>query len=194
MTTPDAADVYRQEAGELLDSLEGTLLDLDKTPANRDLIDAAFRALHTIKGSGAMFGFDRVAAFAHDFETVFDLVRKGKVAVSRELLAIALAAKDHIRTLIEAPEGADELIGEAILGNLQGLVAPAVASGSGSGGSRNGVLAPGDLRDAIRQARLAHRHRVPARRPAQRRQSARLARRPARTWPLHGRCDHVPDP
>ena len=133
MTTPDAADVYRQEAGELLDSLEGTLLDLDKTPADRDLIDTAFRALHTIKGSGAMFGFDRVAAFTHDFETVFDLVRKGKVAVSRELLAVALAAKDHIRTLIEAPEGADELIGEAILGNLQGLVAPAVASGSGSG-------------------------------------------------------------
>ncbi len=146
MTTPDAADVYRQEAGELLDSLEGTLLDLDKTPANRDLIDAAFRALHTIKGSGAMFGFDRVAAFAHDFETVFDLVRKGKVAVSRELLAIALAAKDHIRTLIEAPEGADELIGEAILGNLQGLVAPAVASGSGSGAAaRPAVLATASL-------------------------------------------------
>ncbi len=129
---PDAADVYRQEAGELLDSLEGTLLDLDKTPADRDLIDAAFRALHTIKGSGAMFGFDRVAAFTHDFETAFDLVRKGKVAVSQELLAIALAAKDIIRALIEAPEGADQLIGEAILGNLQGLVAPAAASGSGS--------------------------------------------------------------
>ncbi len=132
MTTPDAADVYRQEAGELLDSLEGTLLDLDKTPADRDLIDTAFRALHTIKGSGAMFGFDRVASFTHDFETAFDLVRKGKVAVTQELLAIALSAKDHIRALIEAPEGADELIGEAILGNLQGLVAPAIASGSGS--------------------------------------------------------------
>ena len=132
MTTLDAVDVYRQEAGELLDSLEGTLLDLDRTPANRDLIDTAFRALHTIKGSGAMFGFERVAAFTHDFETAFDLVRKGKVAVSRELLAIALSAKDHIRALIEAPEGADDLIGEAILGNLQGLVAPAVASASGS--------------------------------------------------------------
>ena len=126
----DAADVYRQEAGELLDSLEETLLDLDKTPASRDLIDTAFRALHTIKGSGAMFGFDQVAAFTHDFETAFDLVRKGKVAVSQDLLAIALAAKDHIRALIEAPEEADKLIGEAILGNLQGLVAPAVAPGS----------------------------------------------------------------
>ncbi len=126
----DAAEIYRQEAGELLDSLEGTLLDLDKTPADRDLIDTAFRALHTIKGSGAMFGFDSVAAFTHDFETAFDLVRKGKVAVSQDLLGIALAAKDHIRALIEAPEGADKLIGEAILANLQGLVAPPAAPGS----------------------------------------------------------------
>ena len=129
MTMSDAADIYRQEAGELLDSLEGTLLDLDKTPTDRDLIDTAFRALHTIKGSGAMFGFDSVAAFTHDFETAFDLVRKGKVAVSQDLLAIALAAKDHIRALIEAPEAADKLIGEAILANLQGLVAPAVGPG-----------------------------------------------------------------
>ncbi len=129
MMTTDAADVYRQEAGELLDSLEGTLLDLDKTPSDRDLIDTAFRALHTIKGSGAMFGFDRVAAFTHDFETAFDLVRKGKVAVSQDLLAIALAAKDYIRALIEEPEQADKLIGDAILGNLQGLVAPAGAAG-----------------------------------------------------------------
>ena len=117
--TIDAADVYRQEAGELLDSLEGTLLDLEKTPANRDLIDTAFRALHTIKGSGAMFGFDRVAAFTHDFETAFDLVRKGKVAVTKDLLAIALDAKDHIRALIDAPEEADKLTGEAILRSLQ---------------------------------------------------------------------------
>ena len=128
--TIDAADVYRQEAGELLDSLEGTLLDLEKTPANRDLIDTAFRALHTIKGSGAMFGFDRVAAFTHDFETAFDLVRKGKVAVTKDLLAIALDAKDHIRALIDAPEEADKLIGEAILRSLQGLVAPAADSGA----------------------------------------------------------------
>ena len=56
----DPIETFRQEAAELLDSLETVLLDLSQTPQNRDLIDAAFRALHTIKGSGAMFGFDKV--------------------------------------------------------------------------------------------------------------------------------------
>ena len=71
----DPTETFRQEAAELLDSLETVLLDLGQTPQDRDLIDAAFRALHTIKGSGAMFGFDKVAAFTHDFETAFDLIR-----------------------------------------------------------------------------------------------------------------------
>ena len=76
----DPTETFRQEAAELLDSLETVLLDLGQTPQDRDLIDAAFRALHTIKGSGAMFGFEAVASFVHEFETAFDRVRKGKSA------------------------------------------------------------------------------------------------------------------
>ena len=127
MSALDPADVFRQEAAELLDSLEVTLLDLGHDPDNRDLVDAAFRAMHTLKGSGAMFGFDRLAAFTHDFETAFDLVRQGKVAASQSLVQVALAARDHMRALIEDPDGADAVIGRSILDNLQVLVDPASA-------------------------------------------------------------------
>ena len=72
----DPAETFRQEAAELLETLETVLLDLGQRPDDGDLVDAAFRALHTIKGSGAMFGFDRVAAFTHDFETVATAVEK----------------------------------------------------------------------------------------------------------------------
>jgi two-component system chemotaxis sensor kinase CheA len=71
-----------------------------------------------------MFGFDRVAAFTHEFETAFERVRKGEVPPSHELIAVALAAKDHIRSLIERPEEADAAIGEAILHKLRQSVAP----------------------------------------------------------------------
>ena len=54
----DPSDIFRQEASELLEKLEQALLDLERSPADHDLINTAFRALHTIKGSGAMFGFD----------------------------------------------------------------------------------------------------------------------------------------
>jgi two-component system chemotaxis sensor kinase CheA len=41
-----------------------------------------FRGLHTLKGSGAMFGFDALATFTHHCETAFDRVRKGEVAAT----------------------------------------------------------------------------------------------------------------
>ena len=62
MTALDPAEIFRAEAAELLACLETTLLDLGDRPEDRTLIDTAFRALHTIKGSGAMFGFEQVAA------------------------------------------------------------------------------------------------------------------------------------
>ena len=124
MTHIDPAEVFLTEASELLDRLESTLLDLGDRPQDRALIDTAFRALHTIKGSGAMFGFAQVATFTHDFETAFDLVRQGEVSVSRALIDVSLSAKDYIRLLIENPDGTDAVIGAAILDELQRLVRP----------------------------------------------------------------------
>jgi two-component system chemotaxis sensor kinase CheA len=122
MNEMDPTETFRQEVAELLESLESALLDLGQTPQNRDLIDTAFRALHTIKGSGAMFGFDRVAAFTHDFETAFDLIRKGKIEADRDIVTVALAAKDYIRMLIDDPDAADPIIGEAIVADLNRCV------------------------------------------------------------------------
>jgi two-component system, chemotaxis family, sensor kinase CheA len=125
MTTLDPTEVFRQEASELFETLEAALLDLCQRPDDRELVDSAFRALHTIKGSGAMFGFDKVASFTHEFETAFELVRKGEIKPTQELISVALAAKDYIRALIEAPDSTDSIIGDAILDDLKQFVAPA---------------------------------------------------------------------
>src|ERR1700755_2187558 len=124
MSTLDPTEVFRQEASELFEVLEGALLDLGQRPDDRELVDSAFRALHTIKGSGAMFGFDKAAAFTHEFETAFELVRKGEIKPTQELISVALAAKDYIRALIEAPESTDAIIGEAILYDRKRCVSP----------------------------------------------------------------------
>jgi two-component system chemotaxis sensor kinase CheA len=122
---PQGAEVFRQEAAELLEQLEVALLDLSRQPGDRDLVDTAFRAMHTIKGSGAMFGFDAVAAFVHDFETAFDQVRRGVSPCSPALCAAALEARDHIRALIETPQHADPAHGAALLAALhRAMVGP----------------------------------------------------------------------
>ena len=120
----DLADLFRSESSDLLDTLEAALLDLKRSPGDQDLVNTAFRALHTLKGSGAMFGFDSVASFAHEFESAFDRVRKGEIAPDQELVAIALSAKDYIRALIERPEEANDLMGLRILADLRKRVQP----------------------------------------------------------------------
>ena len=122
MSASDPVEIFRAEAQELFEQLEAALLDIESDPDNRDLIDSAFRALHTIKGSGAMFGFDQAASFTHHVENAFDLMRKGQLAATPELIGIALRAKDHIRILIDAPERADLFQGDMILGDLAAIV------------------------------------------------------------------------
>lgn len=132
MSFPDPAETFRQEARELLEQLELGLLDLEQNPANDDLINSTFRALHTIKGSGAMFGFTAVAAFVHEFETAFDQVRKGQTPATPELVAVALDAKDHIHKLIEQPD-TPQTGGEAILEALHIVIAGDGAAPAASG-------------------------------------------------------------
>uniref|UniRef100_I2Q1J3 Chemotaxis protein CheA n=1 Tax=Desulfovibrio sp. U5L TaxID=596152 RepID=I2Q1J3_9BACT len=98
---------YLDEARELLADLEASLLELERTPEDVDLLHKIFRALHTVKGSGAMFGFDDIAAFTHDVESIFDRVRNGFLAVDRRLLDLSLRACDHIRSLLEPVAGSE---------------------------------------------------------------------------------------
>ncbi|MBO9559373.1 MAG: chemotaxis protein CheA [Caulobacter sp.] len=121
MSGLDPIETFRQEAQDLLEEIEQGLLDLAHRPGDRDLVDAVFRGLHTLKGSGAMFGFDALAAFTHHCETAFDRVRRGEVAATPELVGAVLAAQDHMRALAEG-RPASEADGEALLAELRRVV------------------------------------------------------------------------
>ncbi len=96
----NAQDVFREEAYELLEELSSSLLELEEDPDNNDLVGGIFRALHTIKGSGAMFGFDELSAFVHDIENIYDMIRDGKMSVSKKLVDLTLASCDTIRAMV----------------------------------------------------------------------------------------------
>ncbi len=127
MSTPQEQMIatYREEAVELLTELETSLLELEEAPQDSDLINRVFRAMHTIKGSGAMFGFDDIARFTHEVETVFDQVRNGKLPVTRPLLDLTLQARDQIAIMLDASSGgpaADESIKQRIIDGLRELL------------------------------------------------------------------------
>lgn len=117
----DPVETFRLEAQDLLEQIEQGLLDLSNRPGDRALVDAVFRGLHTLKGSGAMFGFDALAAFTHHCETAFDRVRKGEVPATAPLIAAVLAAQDHMRALVEGGQ-TSESAGQRLLDDLQSAV------------------------------------------------------------------------
>ncbi|KQM13136.1 chemotaxis protein CheA [Sphingomonas sp. Leaf24] len=117
MMADDPIAAFRVEAGEVLDQVEQGLLDLGHRLDDLDLVNAVFRGLHTLKGSGAMFGFDALAGFTHHCETAFDRVRKGQVPATAGLVSVILSAQDHMRALVDGDAPAAE--GDAILARLQ---------------------------------------------------------------------------
>jgi two-component system, chemotaxis family, sensor kinase CheA len=98
-------NAFREEGREVLADLESALLELNESRGDLELVGRVFRALHTIKGSGAMFGFEDLAAFTHNLESAFDEVRNGRLTIGAELIDLTLSALDQIRAMLEEGEG-----------------------------------------------------------------------------------------
>lgn len=141
MSTNDPIAIFRTESNELLERVEAGLLDLTMRPSDRSIVDDVFRSLHTLKGSGAMFGFDALAAFTHHCESAFDRVRKGEVQATSDLISIVLEAKDHMRGLIEG--GADEAVGADLIARLEREVQAASGAAPASAAPGAGASAVG---------------------------------------------------
>jgi len=119
---------FREEAHDLLSELESGLLGLEERPGDAELVGRIFRALHTIKGSGGMAGFSEIADFSHEVESLFDLVRAGKLRVDDEVIDIGLSSKDVISALLDGKQP------EAIRETVQQIVDRAKSLSQGKAG------------------------------------------------------------
>lgn len=104
MNLDQALQTFIVESRELLDDMEAALLDIEQAEDKTEMVNAIFRAAHTIKGSSGLFSLDHVVAFTHVVESVLDKVRDGQVAISPDLISLLLSCGDHIRALIDGVE------------------------------------------------------------------------------------------
>ncbi|MGZ8158848.1 MAG: chemotaxis protein CheA [Methylobacter sp.] len=89
------------ECRELLEQMEDALLSVEQAAEDPEIINAIFRAAHTIKGSAGMFGIEPIVVFTHAAESVLDRVRSGDIAMSSQLAALFIEAHDHLKALID---------------------------------------------------------------------------------------------
>lgn len=93
---------FFQECDELLGALEQKLQALDEGSNDSEDVNAAFRAIHSIKGGAGAFGCTELVAFAHVFEASLDHLRSGRVAIEDAPFTLFLRCSDAVADLVAA--------------------------------------------------------------------------------------------
>jgi len=104
---------FVEEAQDNVRDLEESLLLLEEDLSNHEIIERIFRAMHSLKGGGAMFGFNDLSDFTHHLETIFDLIRNNKLSADQDIISLTFNSIDHIKYLLstgnlESPEDIKE--------------------------------------------------------------------------------------
>jgi two-component system chemotaxis sensor kinase CheA len=135
------------EGRELALQLEDGLLRIEQghDPHDPELINAMFRAAHTIKGSAGIVGIDSLTRFTHNVENLLDRVREGEPLLDSAMITRLLRCCDHINALLDRAEQGDALAlslqpRESEL--LQGLEAPQVVAAASDDLASWGSFAP----------------------------------------------------
>jgi len=94
-------EVFAAEARDYLQSLNEDLLSFERNPSDKDTVDDMFRAAHSLKGMAGTMGFDVLAEFTHEMESVLDLLRNRELEPTTEVINALFGAVDTLEILLE---------------------------------------------------------------------------------------------
>lgn len=151
MIPEDMREIFEEfavEAKEHLDNLEQTLLELEKDPYNSDLINSAFRSMHTIKGGAGFLGLSTIVETAHKAEDVLGKLRSGELTFNQDINDAILRAIDFLReALLAYSRGESVSLDEELLSELTALL---------SGGAKSKKAETPTLEELLDKYGLSH--------------------------------------
>src|SRR5690554_4211949 len=89
-------DLFFEESDEYLQSLNDSLLQLEKETDNTSLVDDIFRSAHTLKGMAATMGYTTMAELTHRMENVLELFRNGTLEVTSKVVSVIFKCLDQL--------------------------------------------------------------------------------------------------
>lgn len=112
------------EAGEILEKLNGQLVELEQRPDDRELLNAIFRGFHTIKGGAGFLNVEPMVIVCHRAEDIFNLLRNGERKVSAELMDIMLPVLDILNTQFDNLRAGEtpEAVEQTIIATLESII------------------------------------------------------------------------
>lgn len=111
--------IFIDESREYVQSLNESLLKLEKNPRDEETVNETFRILHTLKGMAGTMGFERMAKLTHRMEQLLDKVRSKKIALTSDLLDRLFAGVDMIDKMVNnVASGGNDQVNEEDLKSL----------------------------------------------------------------------------
>jgi two-component system chemotaxis sensor kinase CheA len=105
----DIKATFFEECVELLEALEQGLVALQEGKISENTIHSIFRSVHSIKGGAAAFGMSAIVVHAHDFETLLDSLRVGRIETTPELVSVMFRAADRLADIVSAERDEQEI-------------------------------------------------------------------------------------
>ncbi len=102
MNSTELLDQFVIEARECLEQIGHRLLEVERDPSDRELMNDLFRQVHTLKGNCGLFEFKALERVVHAGEDLLDRVRNGSLAYSGGIADALLEAMDYTAELIDA--------------------------------------------------------------------------------------------
>ncbi|MDR0362562.1 MAG: Hpt domain-containing protein [Planctomycetota bacterium] len=90
------AEEFFIEIQDILKELNEDIFQIEKDPENAARVNTIFRHFHSIKGNFMMTGFNNVAAFVHEVESVLDRIREKTLSVNQEIIDLLLDAVKNL--------------------------------------------------------------------------------------------------
>jgi two-component system, chemotaxis family, sensor kinase CheA len=103
---PELAADFIVESREHLNAIEQHMLRLEQNAADMDVIHAVFRGFHTIKGLAGFLAFNDIQEVAHEIETLLDLARNSKLAITPAIVDVVLEGADFLKQALTGVEEA----------------------------------------------------------------------------------------
>ena len=94
-------DLFFDESDEYLQTLNDCLLELEKNPNDKNLLDEIFRAAHTLKGMAATMGYKTMTELTHGMESVLELFRTGSSGIDSDVISLIFKCLDKLSEIVE---------------------------------------------------------------------------------------------
>ncbi|MBA1333877.1 MAG: Signal transduction histidine kinase CheA [Firmicutes bacterium] len=95
-------EIFLEESSEHLESLNNSLLELEKTPGDRKLVDEIFRVSHTLKGMAGTMGFNKMAELTHEMENMLDGIRRSNLTVDTAVIDLLFECLDGLQVYVNS--------------------------------------------------------------------------------------------